>query len=105
MKSNPGANEAKSACGLPSHVVIDMSKAAVKRTDAEWRALLTPTQYEVARRQGTERSFANEFWNHHEDGVYFSICSETPLFDSRDKFETAPVGRASRNRLSPHSSG
>ena len=78
----------KSACGLPSNVVIDMSKAAVKHTDAEWRALLTPEQYEVTRLQGTEPSFHNQYWDNHEDGVYFSVCSDTPLFDSRDKFDS-----------------
>lgn len=77
-----------SACGLPSNVVIDMSKARVQRTDAEWKKLLTPRQYEVARKQGTEPPFQNEYWNHHADGVYFSSCSDTPLFDSRDKFES-----------------
>src|ERR1700712_2882292 len=78
----------KSACGLPSRVVIDMSKNAVKHTDAEWRSLLTPEQFRVARQQGTERSFGGEYWNNHVDGVYFSVCSDTPLFDSRDKFES-----------------
>ena len=78
----------KSACGLPSNVVIDMSKAHVRHTDAEWRTLLTPEQFRVARQQGTERAFQNEFWDNHQDGVYFSVCSETPLFDSRDKFES-----------------
>ena len=79
---------AKSACGLPSNVVIDMSKAQVQRTEAEWRARLTPMQFRVARQQGTEPPFQNEFWDNHEDGVYFSVCSDTPLFDSRDKFES-----------------
>jgi methionine-R-sulfoxide reductase len=78
----------QSACGLPSNVVIDMSKAKVQHTDAEWKKLLTPTQYRVAREQGTERPFENAFWDNHEDGVYFSVCSETPLFDSKDKFES-----------------
>jgi peptide-methionine (R)-S-oxide reductase len=78
----------KSACGLPSNVVIDRSKSRVQRTDAEWRAQLTPMQFRVARQQGTEPPFQNEFWNHHADGVYFSVCSDTPLFDSRDKFES-----------------
>lgn len=78
----------KSACGLPSRVVIDMSKARVQHTDAEWKKLLTPTQYRVARQQGTERAFANDYWDNHEDGVYFSVCSDTPLFDSRDKFDS-----------------
>jgi methionine-R-sulfoxide reductase len=77
-----------SACGLPSNVVIDMSKTKVKRTDAEWQKLLTPRQFEVARKQGTEPPFRNEYWDHHEDGVYFSVCSDTPLFDSRDKFDS-----------------
>jgi len=80
--------DAKSACGLPSRVVIDMSKASVRHTEAEWRALLTPQQYEVTREQGTERAFRNAYWDNHEDGVYFSVCSDTPLFDSRDKFDS-----------------
>lgn len=78
----------KSACGLPSHVVIDMAKTAVKKTDAEWKKLLTPEQFQVARKQGTEPPFRNKYWDNHEDGVYFSVCSDTPLFDSRDKFES-----------------
>ena len=78
----------KSACGLPSHVVIDMGKVRVQHTDAEWQALLTPEQYRVARQQGTEYPFRNAYWDNHEDGVYFSVCSDTPLFDSRDKFES-----------------
>ncbi len=77
-----------SACGLPSNVVIDMSKTRVRRTDAEWQKLLTPRQFNVARQQGTEPPFQNEYWNNHADGVYFSVCSDTPLFDSRDKFES-----------------
>ena len=77
-----------SSCGLPSNVVIDMSKARVRRSDAEWQALLTPEQFRVARQQGTEPPFRNAYWDNHEDGVYFSVCSETPLFDSRDKFDS-----------------
>ncbi|MFH1499195.1 MAG: peptide-methionine (R)-S-oxide reductase MsrB [Verrucomicrobiota bacterium] len=80
--------EGLSACGLPGNVVIDMSRATVKRTDEEWRALLTPEQYRVTREQGTEPPFRNAYNDHHEDGVYFSVCSDTPLFDSRDKFES-----------------
>jgi peptide-methionine (R)-S-oxide reductase len=78
----------QSACGLPSNVVIDMAGATVKRTEAEWRALLTPMQFKVARQQGTEPPFQNAYHDHHEDGVYFSVCSDTPLFDSKDKFES-----------------
>jgi peptide-methionine (R)-S-oxide reductase len=69
-------------------VVIDMAQAKVQHTDAEWKKLLTPAQYNVARQQGTEPPFNNEYWDNHADGVYFSVCSDTPLFDSRDKFES-----------------
>jgi methionine-R-sulfoxide reductase len=79
---------AKSACGLPSNVVIDMAQAKVRHTDDEWKKLLTPMQYNVTRGQGTEQPFENEYWDSHADGVYFSVCSDTPLFDSRDKFES-----------------
>ena len=90
-ETNPAAcaiDGEKSACGLPSNVVIDMSRTNVQHTDAEWQAQLTPEQYRVARQQGTEQPFRNQYWNNHEDGVYFSVCSDTPLFDSRDKFES-----------------
>jgi len=81
-------DDKKSACGLPSRVVIDMSKVTVKRTDAEWRARLTPEQYRVARQQGTEYPFRNAYWDNHADGVYFCVGCDTPLFDSRHKFES-----------------
>lgn len=85
---SPSDPNCVSACGLPSKVIIDMSKTSVRRTDAEWKKLLTPIQFKVARQQGTEPPFQNEYWNHHADGVYFSVCSDTPLFDSRDKFDS-----------------
>jgi methionine-R-sulfoxide reductase len=91
MKSSPAAGsdlDCTSACGLPSKVIIDMSKTKVQRTDAEWKKLLTPIQFKVARQQGTEPPFQNEYYNHHADGVYFSVCSDTPLFDSKDKLES-----------------
>jgi methionine-R-sulfoxide reductase len=78
--------DAKSACGLPSQVVIDMSKTRVQRTDAEWRKRLTSIQYDVAREQGTEPPFHNEYWDFHGDGIYFCVGCDTPLFDSKTKF-------------------
>ena len=90
MKSatTPAETVCTSACGLPSKVIIDMSKTTVNHTDAEWKKLLTPIQFRVARQQGTEPPFQNDYWNNHADGVYFSVCSDTPLFDSRDKFDS-----------------
>jgi methionine-R-sulfoxide reductase len=77
-----------SACGLPSNVVIDMSKVKVQRTEAEWRQRLNRLQYQVAREQGTEPPFRNEYWDNHADGVYFCVGCDTPLFDSRHKFDS-----------------
>ena len=79
---------AKSACGLPSRVVIDMGKAKVQRTEAEWKARLTPEQYRVARQQGTEPSFHNAYWDNHADGVYVCVGCDTPLFDAKHKFDS-----------------
>ena len=60
----------------------------IVRTDAEWRALLTPEQYQVTRQGGTECSFSGALWDDHRDGIYRCICCDTPLFDSRNKFES-----------------
>ena len=42
----------------------------IKKTEAEWRAQLTPEQFHVTREHGTERAFTGEYWNHQADGVY-----------------------------------
>jgi peptide-methionine (R)-S-oxide reductase len=60
----------------------------VNHTDAEWRELLTPDQFRVLRREGTEPSFDNEFWNNHADGVYRCAGCARELFDSDDKFDS-----------------
>ena len=60
----------------------------VSHTDAEWRELLTPDQFRVLRRQGTEPSFANEYWDNHAAGVYRCAGCAQPLFDSDDKFDS-----------------
>ena len=57
-------------------------------TDEELRQRLTPEQYAVTRRNATERPFTNEYWKHHEEGIYVDIISGKPLFSSKDKFDT-----------------
>ena len=49
---------------------------------------LTPIQYHVTQEQGTERPFQNEFWDHHEDGIYVDIVSGEALFSSLDKYDS-----------------
>lgn len=60
----------------------------VEKSAAEWQALLTPEQFQIARRKGTERAFTGEYCEAHEPGIYACICCGTPLFDSRTKFES-----------------
>jgi methionine-R-sulfoxide reductase len=49
---------------------------------------LTPLQYHVTQEGGTEPPFHNEYWNHHEIGIYVDIVSNEPLFSSLDKFDS-----------------
>jgi peptide-methionine (R)-S-oxide reductase len=60
----------------------------VTKTDAEWQKELTPQQYDVTRKQGTEPAFSGEYWNNHEKGMYQCRCCGTDLFDSQTKFES-----------------
>jgi len=60
----------------------------VDKTDAEWREQLTPEQYEVCRRKGTERAFTGKYWDCKEDGVYRCGCCGAELFDSSAKFDS-----------------
>jgi len=57
-------------------------------SDADKRARLTPVQYEVTQCSATEPPFRNEFWNHHEPGIYVDVVSGEPLFSSTDKFDS-----------------
>jgi peptide-methionine (R)-S-oxide reductase len=60
----------------------------VKKTDAEWKKLLTPEQYYVTRRKGTERAFTGALWDNKKQGTYLCVGCGLPLFSSQTKFES-----------------
>ena len=59
-----------------------------KKTDEEWRAQLTPEQYQVARCKGTEHPFTGSYTDCKDTGVYRCICCSSVLFHSDDKFDS-----------------
>ena len=60
----------------------------VRKTDEEWQRLLSPEEYQVTRKKGTERAFTGKYHDHHEPGVYRCVCCGTELFSSKTKFES-----------------
>ena len=59
-----------------------------KPSDGELKKTLTPEQYYVTQKAGTETPFRNEYWDNHEPGIYVDIVTGEPLFSSTDKFES-----------------
>jgi peptide-methionine (R)-S-oxide reductase len=60
----------------------------VVKTDEEWRQQLTPEEYEVARKHGTERAFSGKYWDNHEKGTYLCVACGQELFSSETKFDS-----------------
>lgn len=58
------------------------------RSDDEWRRMLTPEQFQVTRKKGTERAFSGAYWDHHAKGTYLCVCCGEPLFSSATKFDS-----------------
>jgi peptide-methionine (R)-S-oxide reductase len=60
----------------------------VTKTDAEWKQLLTPEQFAVTRRKGTEPAFSGAYWDSHASGIYQCICCGNALFSAETKFDS-----------------
>ena len=60
----------------------------IEKTDQQWQELLTPEQYQVTRKKGTERAFSGEHWDSRHAGTYQCACCRSPLFRSETKFDS-----------------
>jgi peptide-methionine (R)-S-oxide reductase len=60
----------------------------IVKSDAEWQKELTPEEFAVARKKGTERAFTGRYWDNHEAGVYRCVCCGNVLFRGDEKFES-----------------
>lgn len=89
-----GAKQTGTVAGSPRTKVYSVQRKGyvmvdkVVKSDAEWRKLLTPDQYEVTRNAGTERAFTGAHWNNHRVGTYRCVGCGTDLFESTAKFES-----------------
>jgi peptide-methionine (R)-S-oxide reductase len=66
--------------------VVHMNK--IEKSDAEWKSELTPEEFAVARKKGTERAFTGRYWDNHDPGMYRCVCCGTDLFRSDEKFDS-----------------
>jgi peptide-methionine (R)-S-oxide reductase len=64
-----------------------MAQTVVK-SEEEWKRQLTPEQFHVARKKGTERAYTGAYWDNHEPGVYQCVCCGNNLFSSEAKFDS-----------------
>jgi peptide-methionine (R)-S-oxide reductase len=83
MPSIPAAGPLSEAA-----IATDKSPKKMAKSDAEWRAQLTPEQYHVLREKGTERPFTGALVSNHADGFYHCAACDAPLFKSDTKFES-----------------
>jgi peptide-methionine (R)-S-oxide reductase len=73
----------------------------IKKADEEWQKELTPEQYAVTRRKGTERAFTGAYWDCHDAGVYRCVCCDAPLFASETKFDSGSGWPSFTQPISP----
>lgn len=77
----------------------------IAKDDAEWQQRLTPEQFKVTRRKGTERAFTGAYWDNHEPGVYRCVCCGQKLFDADTKFESGTGWPSFFEPISPEAVG
>lgn len=68
--------------------VAELGDEKVQKTEEEWKAQLTPEQFKVTRKKGTERAFSGALWDNKKEGTYVCVCCGAPLFESETKFDS-----------------
>ena len=90
--ATPAVKQSRSApanvAGLGVYDLIEFDGGKVKRSDADWKKLLTPAQFYILRKAGTERAFTGALTNNHQHGVYYCAACGLALFRSEAKFES-----------------
>ncbi len=84
------------AVSIPAQIV------KVFKSDDEWRKQLTPEQYQVLRREATERAFTGAYHDHKEPGVYLCAGCDLPLFSSEHKFDSGTGWPSFWQPIAPH---
>ena len=85
----------------------------VQKTDDEWRKMLTPEQFAIARKKGTEPAFTGKYWDLHDEGMYLCVCCGNELFASATKYDSgcgwpsffAPLEQSRVENSADHSYG
>lgn len=88
IKADGRAAAADTTGDTMSKTTVTAAGNKVKKSDAEWRKQLTPEQYHVTRRKGTERAFSGRYHDCKTAGVYRCVCCGAPLFDSDAKYDS-----------------
>ncbi len=109
MPTDP-ASEASQDPAQDSAVGGRLPDDQLPKTDKEWAKRLTPEQFQVARKKGTERAFTGKYWNTKTPGTYRCICCGEPLFRSGEKFDsgcgwpsfTAPIDGRKGTTIAEH---
>ena len=94
----PGAGIPRSKSKLRLVTLVEVTNTGMRKgtimvekvvkTDDEWKQVLTPEQFEVTRKKGTERAFTGKYWDNHEKGIYRCVCCGNALFSSATKFNS-----------------
>ncbi|HEY1493758.1 MAG TPA: peptide-methionine (R)-S-oxide reductase MsrB [Candidatus Solibacter sp.] len=91
----PNPRQSGSGRGIKIVLFLDNGKRGetiqvnkIAKTDAEWQKELTPEEFAVTRKKGTERAFTGQYWDNHEPGLYRCACCGTTLFRGDEKFDS-----------------